>query len=170
MNQQDRYPIRRRVQVPTLRHLFPQHPGWKQRNVGPRKVCTQIIKDLKHSFHANMIVNLSQHPLSPIETEVLNLGLSFVPTPTNVNLEAKTASIQRLMASMKRQFFFHNNDEEGNDKPAPHPFHTPTGWSPPEPMNEKLQTFFTKISDDVNRINDHDHLPNSTLPSNNRML
>ena len=41
----------------------------------------QILQELQTSFKNKAIRNLSSQQLSPIETEVLTLGLNFVPTP-----------------------------------------------------------------------------------------
>ena len=46
-----------------------------------RKTKRWILQELQTKFRNKAIRNHSSHQLSPIETEVLALGLNFVPTP-----------------------------------------------------------------------------------------
>ena len=46
-----------------------------------RSIKRQIFQQLHTSFKNNALRNLSSHQLLPIETEILALGLNFVPTP-----------------------------------------------------------------------------------------
>ena len=71
----------------------------------------RILQELQTSFRNKAIRNLSSQQLSPIETEVLALGLNFVLTPLasillhnfiQLSLDSGSAQVQTLFAVCRR--------------------------------------------------------------------
>ena len=150
MNQQ---PLARRVQLPTMRNLFPQSPLWRKRNLCYRRVHQQLIADLTRKYNDNLVINLSAHPLTPLENEVLTKGLTFIPTPSKSLPLEREETLTRFKHTIKRQFHFRN--ENSDSTWVKHPFWVPSGWSPPEPRNENLKSFLQNISEAPSESNDH---------------
>lgn len=144
MNRQLQQPvIRRNVQLPTMRNLFPGHPMWLKRNICIRRVNETLIKELTDKFNTNLIVNLSHHQLTHLEKQVLAKGLTFVPTPRNPLDTSRDETLSRLTHTMKRQYHFHDKDCQWQR----HPFWVPSGWTAPEPQNPNLTHFLEKIKE-----------------------
>ena len=101
----------------------------------------RILQELQMSFQNKAIRNLSSHQLSPIETEVLTLGLNFVPTPlaSTHHLVLKLANC--LTETMKKQFHFRNQPLI-----TKHPAYCkPSTWIAPEPNSTNLMLFLEQI-------------------------
>ena len=152
---------KRNVTLPTLRSLFPESPLFRQRGIGQRHIYHTLTKNLKEKYSETLIVNLSNHNLSKQETEVLSRGLTFIPTPKKSPSSDRSDSINGFINTMKRQYHFHNPDDESTTKTR-HPFWMPSGWVPPDPTNIALQNFFTKIKEAPNQQTRHPGCDNLT--------
>ena len=152
----------RNVTLPTLRSLFPESPLFRQRNICQRRLYHTLTKNLKEKYSETLIINLSHHSLSKPEKEVLSMGLTFIPTPKKTPTSDRIDSINSFINTMKRQYYFHDPNDQ-TVKKAKHPFWMPTGWIPPEPENNALQTFFAKIKE-APRTQPHPQTSNNLTP------
>ena len=84
-----------------------------------RNTKHRILQELQTNFRNKAIRNISSHQLSPIETEVLGLGLNFVPTPLAFRHHVVLKSTNRLTQTMKKQFHFRNQVSTLSQHPRP---------------------------------------------------
>ena len=64
----------------------------------------------------NLITNLSDYPLNEAMTNLLNRGLSFVPTPEGVNKSQLVSDLSRYERHMKwKDFFFQDGPQESDN-------------------------------------------------------
>ena len=73
------------------------------------------------------MINLSDTELTKIQSETLNLGLKFIPTPNELNQNAVNEQVRQFGRKIKIKYFFGN---QTNKKP-PEKFIFKSNWSPP---------------------------------------
>ena len=105
------------------------------RNFGNTKLW--IPQELQTSFKNKAIINLSAHQLYLTETEVLALGLNFVPTPQASTHHLVLKSTNCLIKTMKKQFHFRNQPLI-TKRPT---YRKPSTWIPREPNSTNLTLF-----------------------------
>ena len=76
------------------------------------------------------ILNLSDHALTDIETETLKLGLSFVPSTSQISSHSIHASLNRLTRSLMLRDYFKDKDKPAD--PTKRMFTYPSTWTPRE--------------------------------------
>ena len=118
---------------PSFKKLFPEI--CTTRNF--RKTKHWILQEFQTSFKSKAIRNLSSHQLSPIKTEVLKLGVHFIPTPPTSTHHLVLKSANRFTQTMKRQFYFRNQPLI-TKRPT---YCKPSTWTPAEPNSTKLTVF-----------------------------
>ena len=102
-----------------------------------------LLRQNKNIINHNKIINYSNRPSNEQETNLLNLGLKFVPTSSGTNYEQSKSYLDSFINSMSTKYHF-------KGKPfTPHPFHKPSGWIPPPPKNDNLNQFFSNITDEI---------------------
>ena len=122
--------------IPSFKKLFLQTCTMRNfRNTKP-----QILQELQTSFRNKAVRNLSSHQLSPSETEILALGLNFVPTPLAYTHHLILVLTNHLTRTMKFQFqqFHFRNEPLTTKRPT---YYTPSKWTTPEPNSTKLTLF-----------------------------
>lgn len=77
-------------------------------------------------------LNLSKRPLSQDESNLLNKGLTFVPTQTRLPISTIIKNRNRLLRSLKLRAFFQNKDREDCPNPLNKLFRNPSVWCPPD--------------------------------------
>src|SRR5688572_1822702 len=88
-------------------------------------------------------MNLSKQTLTTTELNLLDLGLSFIPTISRVNYTSIQKSLYRLTRSIKLRDYFDDDDEEPstyNNKVKT--FTNPSDW---EPRDEDLAPTTKKL-------------------------
>ena len=139
---------------PSFKKLFPEIHTTKIF----RSTKRRIFQELQTNFKNKAIRNLSSHHLSRIKTEVLALGLNFVPTPPASTHHLIQKSANRLIQTMKKQFHFRNQ---------PITTKSPTyckssTWIPPEPDSANLTLFLEQTQNHLPNLPQHVTRPNLT--------
>ena len=135
-------PTKRKYKIPTIHTLFPNSPWLCNKKIHFNRRSKLTLSHHKQLFNRRLIRNLSTKSLSTHETNILSLGLSFVPTAKN---DATTLrhDIQRFIHTINRQHFFKSN--EILRQPI-HPFHTPSTWTAPPTNEASLTRFIQNLS------------------------
>ena len=110
------------------------------------------------------IVNLSNETLNELEITVLGKGLTFVPTPEEVNLDSLKYSVSEFKRKVKLSYFW--ADRELNSKLdldyQKLPFTGKSDWDPPDGgIPEKVHTVLKELDqkiEDVRLIKDKNNL------------
>ena len=117
---------------------------FKRKNILKREFYCNIKSITTH----NIVVNLSDSPLSRAHLDVLNKGLKFVPTPTTVNIkQCVTEAFEKLRNRMSTIYHFHKNLQPYN------PLHRKTNWIAPKPKNKHLLNYFDFLKNDLEIFN-----------------
>ena len=98
-------PLKQPYSRPSFKKLFPEICTTKNF----RSTQRRIFQELQSNFERKAIRNLSSYQLSLFESEVLALGLNFVPTPSASTHHLIQKSASRLTQTMKKQFRFKNH-------------------------------------------------------------
>ena len=139
---------------PSFRILFPEIRTTKNF----RSTKRRILQELQTNFKNKAIRNLSSHHLSQIETEVLALGLNFVPTPPAPTHHLVQKSAIRLIQTMQKQFHFRNRPLT-TKRPT---YCKPSTWIPPEPDSPNLTLFLEQTQNHLPNLTQHFARPNLT--------
>ena len=114
----------------------------------------------------DLVVNLTDRILTPIEKRVLNLGLGFVPTPS-VDLFSLNCELQKNFRKIKLQVFFAdkpNTTETNTGLRPPSTFSPPNSELPPEVL-----TFERSVLSDVSKINQSNFFQNLSRNERNTL-
>ena len=117
-----------------------------------------ILQELQTSFKNIAVRNLSSHQLSPIETEILALGLNFVPTSPASTHYFIQKSATYLIETMKKQLNFRNQPLT-TKRPT---YCKPSTWFPPEPNSTNLTLFLKQAQNPLPNLPLHVTRPNLT--------
>ena len=103
-----------------------------------RKTTRRYVNPNKEINNNNLVVNLSNHHLTPDEISILNKGLSFVPTPPPTPIAENLRDLYLFNRRLKLSYFFkdHENTYTTN------PFKPSTGWTPHIDREPALETYF----------------------------
>ena len=145
---------KRPLAKPSFKKLFPEIRTTKHF----RSTKRWIGQELQTNFKSKAIRNLSSHHLSRIETEVLALGLNFVPTPPASIQHLVQKSATRLIQTMKKQFHFRNQPLT-TKRPT---YCKPSTWIPPEPDSTNLTLFLEQTQNHLFNLSQHVAKPNLT--------
>lgn len=136
-------------------------PTFANKPVGYTGTASSIIND-------NGIINLSSYQLSDLECAILRKGLSFCPTPRNLNLGQARKSVERFHRSLHLAYYFNQIDEPatrtGDEGFGHRKFRLPSDWLPPEPPPPALSTFFAANYTAINKL---PHLYSKRLNTSN---
>ena len=124
------------------------------------------------------IINLSNHKLTEHETNLLNKGLSFVPTP-KITTDMITSAIEEFTIRIKRKTFFDNFSRRfalGKKQP----FTNKSSWVPPDSKihpdvlecinNFTIEIKDIKISSDDQNLTESEQLALKNLKSNHDIV
>lgn len=76
-------------------------------------------------------MNLSKHTLTTADTDLLDLGLSFIPTVNRMHVSQIQTSLHRLIRSLKLRDFFDDDDDPQSNVDNAKAFTEPSTWVPP---------------------------------------
>ena len=96
----------------------------------------------------NAVINLSNATLSHDETQLLARGLSFCPTPRNVDWTEVRADFIEFSRRMRLLEYFHDYPSQ----PKPNPFRPKGTWTPPPHRDPALDTFLEAVEHDLLNI------------------
>ena len=116
----------------------------------------RILQELQSNFEKKAIRNLSSYQLSPNESEVLALGLKFVPTPSASTCHLIQKSAFRLTQTMKKQFHFKSHPLTIKRSK----YWKPSTWVPRESNSTNLSLFVEQIQGSL-----PDHTQDTKRPS-----
>ena len=71
-----------------------------------------VIGDRKEKDSSKLLINLSDHILTPAQRRVLSLGLKFVSTPTKINTTEHVTYCKRFARRMRLQEFFYGKNSD----------------------------------------------------------
>ena len=93
------------------------------------------------------VVNLSGIPLSEAETSLLSKGLSFCPTPPQLQTVQLENDLESYFRRLRlREFFL---DEETDNSAPVHPFKPLSSWMPPKGRDQTLETYIKAVRSDT---------------------
>ena len=100
-----------------------------------------------------MAINLSGVALHNNEINLLSRGLSFCPTPGQVNKEAVLDDLEGYFRRLNlKEFFLDEDDEEISDNAEVQTqFRPPSRWMSPEGRDASLETYIKKVRTDMER-------------------
>ena len=124
-----------------------------------RNTKGQILQELQTSFKNKAMRNRSSHHLSSIETEVLTLGLNFIPTPVASKHHLVLKLSNHLTQTMKKQFHFRYQAPATNCPT----YCKPLTWIPAEPNSTNLTLFLEQTLNPLPNPPSHIVGPNLTL-------
>ena len=88
---------------------------------------------------SNIVVNLSNHILTPDQQSLLVLGPKFCPTPRSLNQQNLAEDIDEGCRRLRlKELFFDQQKPEGDKPPK---FYKKTGYRPPEGRDRALDAF-----------------------------
>lgn len=100
------------------------------------------------------VVNLSDENLSDLEINVLSKGLSFIPTPADVNIDSFKSSIADFNRKIRLSYFWSHRDmtSKYDDDYVKLPFTGKSDWEPPDQLvpaqvHDILSELDTKVSE-----------------------
>ena len=105
----------------------------------------------------NAVINLSKRTLTHDEIQVLARGVSFCPTPHNINWTEVKADLNTFSRRMRLLEYFHDFPPQTNTNP----FHNKGTWTPPPHRDPALDTFLDAVEHDIFNITPdtvHDNL------------
>ena len=114
-------------------------------------------KNRNIQLDTNAVINLSNRTLTHDETQVLATGVSFCPTPHNINWTEVKADLNTFSRRMRLLEYFHDFPPQTNTNP----FHNKGTWTPPPRRDPALDTFFDAVEHDIFNITPdtvHDNL------------
>ena len=134
------------------------------KNRNARKTAHRLArKDNKNIVNRNKyITNLSSKTLSPPQSDVLSLGLSFVPSEAPP-LIPMSDSINSFERSNRLKFYFRNHP-----KVEPHPFKKKSSWNPPRASTD-IEKYLLRVREEINSLHPLNSTPNLT-PTQNKAL
>ena len=100
-----------------------------------------------------MVINLSGAALDNDKINLLSRGLSFCPTPRQVNKEEVLDDLEGYFRRLRlNEFFLDEDDEEiSDDAEIQAGFRPPSRWMPPKGRDAALETYIKKVRTDVER-------------------
>ena len=127
-----------------------------------RSTKRHILQELQSNFKRKAIRNLSSYQLSSNESEVLALGLNFVPTPLTSTYDLIQKSAFRPTQTMKKQFHFKDHSLTIK-RPK---YYKSSTWVSPDSNSTNLSLFLKKIQSPL--PNDPQHSKRLNLTSQQR--
>ena len=95
------------------------------------------------------IVNLSSKILTPLQKNILDRGLKFIPTPTISGLDYITNSLNRFKRNLKCTYFFRNKYSRGPKKL----FIEKSNWNPSDMLiPREILSNFSKMTDELSHL------------------
>jgi hypothetical protein len=95
------------------------------------------------------VVNLSSETLNENEISILSKGLSFIPTPKNINKETISSSLKEFERKIKLSYFFYEN-ESVKDKL---PFTEKSTWNPPDQLiSNKIHNILADLNNKADNL------------------
>ena len=144
-------------------HMLYQHPTSDGRKLSYHTVRYPVEDKVGQTFlsalncnnnstapQKELVVNISDHILSPEEHSVLAKGMKFCPTPGEPNFGALREDLNQFHSRIERHLFFCNlpDKDEGNipdnyhadmdDSSSDPKFKNPSKWKPPPVSNLEL--------------------------------
>ena len=127
----------------------------------------KVIKNFLRNSQEGLVTNLSTRILSQAETEVLNLGLTFTPSPhPRYGTKLSTCSTD-FFNRMNATLFFQENSIQRNLK---HPFHVKSNWIPPSPKNKIIKKFQQDVAAFASKLDNESSRPRSRTNFPKRLL
>ena len=99
-------------------------------------------------LYTNAVINLSTVTLSQDENQLLARGLSFCPTPRNINWTEVRADFHEFSRRMRLLEYFHDYPPQTNLNP----FRTKSNWTPPPHRDPALDTFLDVVEHDLLKL------------------
>lgn len=95
----------------------------------------------------NLIINLSKIKLNRTEKNILNKGLSFIPTPTTKHLAKEIEiALDKYKNRLYRIYYFSQKNQQSKHSK---PLHRTTNWQAPTPDNKNLSLYITKTIEEL---------------------
>lgn len=107
------------------------------------------------------VTNLSDYIPNSAEKTLLCRGLTFCPTPLNIDEIELQRDVLLFDRRIRLKHFF-NSQQTQNTKD---PFSTPSGWTPPPGKSPHLDAFLTMIQQDVTYSNPNLICHQKNIPS-----
>ena len=137
-----------------------QSPPTSQPNLAERIFSNKIVvgyTGLASSIiNTNGVFNLSSHVLTEVELTLLSKGLSFSPTPGDLNLSNVRQAVESFHRSLHLAHHFHEidglpprNEDEGFGHPN---FRPRSKWVPPVAPPAPMSAFFTANYAALNKL------------------
>ena len=94
------------------------------------------------------VMQLDTNALSKDENQLLARGLTFCPTPRNINWTEVRADFHEFSRRMRLLDYFHGNPPESDRNPV----RTQRNWTPPLHRDPALDTFLQAVGHDLVKL------------------
>ncbi|GFR75306.1 hypothetical protein ElyMa_002184400 [Elysia marginata] len=117
----------------------------------------------------NTVVNVSSHPLTPVQTKLFIKNLSFCPTPHAINYIELSEDVYRFCRRLRLAEFFCDREDTETDNDADPPHATlpdflrkPSPFTPDSGRDIALDTYIKAVTTDIMTLRQKDFSPNLT--------
>ena len=127
----------------TSNHTTLRHRRRRRRNKRTKRYWRKDNHNIQ--LDTNSVINLSSCTLSPDETQLLARGLTFCPTPRQIDWNEVRADINDFTRRMRLLEYFHDFPSQSD----PNPFHIKSSWTPAPHRDPALDTFIDAVEHDI---------------------
>ena len=110
------------------------------------------LRKCQNKYHkcdnSNYVVNLSTVDLSVAELKLLSKGLSFCPTPQNIDWIELKADLEDFPRRLRLKEYFHGR-KSSNYVSDPNPFKKKNSWTPNKDRDIGLELFIQLLKSDI---------------------
>ena len=96
------------------------------------------------------VVNLSEIQLSPAEVTLLSKGLSFCPTPPQLDTFQLQNDLEDFYRHLRPKEFFYDSEESDGEEYQPNPFRRRKNcWTSPKNRESALESYIQALNESV---------------------